>query len=50
MQFMYNIHIIICHCFLINIGISTAYLYFHWYFKKSNIGVNTSVNTETVIY
>ena len=36
--------------FLINIGISSAYLYFHWYFKKSNVGVNTSVNTETVIY
>ena len=37
--------------FLIIIGISSAFIYFHWYLKKSNIGViNINPCTETVIY
>ena len=37
--------------FLIIIGISSAFIYFHWYLKKSNIGViNNNPGTETVIY
>ena len=37
--------------FLIIIGISSASMYFHWYLKKSNIGViNINPETETVIY
>ena len=36
---------------LIIIGISSAFIYFHWYLKKSNIGViNNNPGTETVIY
>ena len=36
--------------FLIIIGISSAYFYFHWYLKKDNTIINTSVNTKTLIY
>ena len=36
--------------FIISISISSAFIYFHRYLKRSNTGVNTSVNTETVIY
>ena len=36
--------------FLIIIGISSGYFYFHWYLKKDNTIINTSVNTETLIY
>ena len=39
---------------LIIIGISSAYIYFHWYLKISdtniNTGFNNNINTETVIY
>ena len=37
--------------FLIIIGISSAFIYFHWYLKKDNtIITNINRNTETVIY
>ena len=37
--------------FLIIIGISSAFIYFHWYLKKSSTGViNINPGTETVIY
>ena len=36
--------------FLIIIGITSAFIYFHWYLKKSNTGViNINPGTETVI-
>ena len=36
--------------FLIIIGIISTFFYFHWYLKKDNNIIKTSVNTETVIY
>ena len=42
--------------FLITIGISSAFIYFHWYLKRSNTDVytntniNSGVKTETLIY
>ena len=37
--------------FLIIIGISSAFIYFYWYLKKSNISITSvNANTETVIY
>ena len=37
--------------FLIIIGISSPYFYFHWHLKKSNTNItNFNANTETVIY
>ena len=37
--------------FSIIIGISSAFVYFHWYLKKDNaIIININSNTETVIY
>ena len=37
--------------FLIVISISSAFVYFHWYLKKSNTGVsNINPGTTTVIY
>ena len=37
--------------FLIIIGISSEFTYFHWYLKKSNTNItNINANTETVIY
>ena len=37
--------------FSIIIGISSAFIYFHWYLKKDNaIITNINSNTETVIY
>ena len=37
--------------FLIAIGISSTFIYFHWYLKNSNTGViNINPGTETVIY
>ena len=36
--------------FLIIFGITSAFICFHWYLKRSNTGVNTSVNIETLIY
>ena len=38
--------------FIINISIGGPFIYFYWYFKRSNTktNVNTSVNTETLIY
>ena len=35
---------------LIIITIGSVYIYFYWYLKRSNTSVNTSVNTETLIY
>ena len=36
--------------FLTSVGISTAFIYFHWYLKNNNIGViNINPGTETVI-
>ena len=35
---------------LITISIIIAYFYFHWYLKKDNTIINTSFNTETLIY
>ena len=32
--------------FLIIIGISSAYFYFNWHFKRSNAFVNDSINTN----
>ena len=43
--------ILLVIAFLIIIGISSAFIYFHWYLKKSNAGVvNINPDTETVIY
>ena len=36
--------------FLIIIGISSAYFYFHWYLEKDNAIINTGVKTETFTY
>ena len=40
--------------FLIIIGFSSAYFYFHWYLNRSDTNINTSVNTgvktDTLIY
>ena len=36
--------------FMTSISISSVFIYFHWYLKKDNTSVNTSVNTETLIY
>ena len=33
-----------------SIIITSAFIDYHWYLNRSNIGVNTSVNTERVIY
>ena len=40
---------LLANAFLIIIGISKAYFYFHWHLKDNTI-INTGVNTETVIY
>ena len=46
--------ILLVIAFSIIIGIGSVYIYFYWYLKISNTGVNnsvnTSVNTETLIY
>ena len=42
---IYAVLFVIC---FINISISSAYFYCHWYLKKV-IRVNTSANTEKVI-
>ena len=37
--------------FLMMIGISSAFVYFYWYLKKSNtVVININPGTETVIY
>ena len=37
--------------FIQSISISSAFIYFHWYLKKSNTGVtNFNPSTETVMY
>ena len=37
--------------FILSIGISNVFIYFHWYLKKSNTDVTTiNPSTETVIY
>ena len=35
---------------LMIIVISSAFIYFHWYLKKSNTGININPDTEAVIY
>ena len=42
--------ILFATAFLIIITIGSVYIYFYWYLKRSNSSVNTSVNTETLIY
>ena len=45
----YTIYIILLVIFfIISICISSAFIHFHWYLKRTNIDVNT--NTETLIY
>ena len=36
--------------FLIIIGISSTFIYFHWYLKSDTNITNTNCGTETVIY
>ena len=36
--------------FVMIIGISSAYLYFHWYLKKDVTRVKLNNNTQTTIY
>ena len=37
--------------FLIIIGISSAFIYFHWYLKKSSTNItNICPSNETIIY
>ena len=38
MQFLYSVRSIICHCFFncFFIGISSAFINFHWYLKENN--------------
>ena len=37
--------------FILRISISSVFIYFHWYLKKSNTGItNINPSTETVIY
>ena len=36
--------------FLISIGISSAYIYFHWYLRKDITRVNFNTNTQKTIY
>ena len=45
---IYTVLLIIA--FLIIVGISSAYLHFHWCLKKDNTIINTSVNIERAIY
>ena len=42
--------ILFATAFLIIITIGSVYIYFCCYLKRSNTSVNTSVNTETLIY
>ena len=35
---------------IMSISISSAFIYFHWYFKKYNIHVKLNTNTQTTIY
>ena len=45
------IYILLCVMFLIrSIGISSVFIYFHWYLKKNNIYVKFNTNTQTTIY
>ena len=54
MQFLYNIHSIICNCFFDNYWHQQLLYYFHWYLKRRNTYVNASTNTNiktrTLIY
>ena len=36
--------------FIISTSISSVFIYFHWYLKMDNTIINTSANTETVVY
>ena len=47
---IYIVFLIIC--FLIIIGISSAFIYFHGYLQRSNVNTVTGVNPniETIIY
>ena len=47
----YIVLFVIVIAFLIIISISSTFIYFHWYLKKSNTGViNINPDTKTVIY
>ena len=54
MELLNSVDSIISHCFLVIIGISSAYFYFHWYLKGSdtyvNASANTNIKTGTTIY
>ena len=39
-------HSIVCHCFLIIIGISSAYFYVYWLLKRSDTNI-TNINPKT---
>ena len=47
-----SVHIVLLVIFfLLRIRVSSVFIYFHWYLKKSNTGVtNINPSTETVIY
>ena len=50
MWVLYNIHVLFVVTILMIIVISSAFIYFHWYLRKSNTGViNINPDTETVI-
>ena len=49
----YTLYIVLFVIFsIIRISISSVFIYFHWYLKRSNTNAITNVNanTETVIY
>ena len=46
----YTIYIILFAIFiLINVSISSVFIYLHWYFKKDNIRVKFNTNSQTTI-
>ena len=50
MQFLHNIYCFIVIASLMIIGISTAFVYFHWYLKSDINITNINPGAETVIY
>ena len=50
MYFMYNIYSIVCNCFLIIIGISSAFVCPHCYLKEDNIRAKFNANMQTTIF
>ena len=48
---MHTLSVVLFTVFLtIDIGISTVYIYFHWYLKGNTNNTNINPRTETVIY